>query len=68
MRAARKEVARLERALEKLSERETRAARGDGRRATDHVRLRELQADLAENAAEQENLELEWLEAAEQAG
>jgi hypothetical protein len=36
--------------------------------ATDHVRLRVLQAALAENAAEQESLEMEWLEAAEQAG
>jgi ATP-binding cassette subfamily F protein uup len=68
VRAARKEVARLERALEKLKERETALHEEMAGAATDHVRLRVLQAALAENAAEQENLELEWLEAAEQAG
>ena len=36
--------------------------------ATDHVRLRELQQALSENAAERERLETEWLEAAELAG
>ena len=54
MRAARKEVARLERALEKLKERETALHEEMAEAATDHVRLRELQAELAENAAEQE--------------
>jgi ATP-binding cassette subfamily F protein uup len=68
VRAARKEVARLERALEKLKERETALHEEMAEAATDHVRLRVLQAALAENAAEQENLEMEWLEAAEQAG
>jgi hypothetical protein len=33
--------------------------------ATDHDRLRSLQADLAEQAAERERLEAAWLEAAE---
>jgi ATP-binding cassette subfamily F protein uup len=68
VRAARKEVARLERALEKLGEREEtlHAAMADA--ATDFVRLRELQAELSTNAAERERLEGEWLEAAEQAG
>ena len=33
--------------------------------ATDHVRLRALQAELGEIAAEREGLEAEWLEAAE---
>jgi ATP-binding cassette subfamily F protein uup len=68
VRAARKEVARLERALEKLNERETALHEEMAEAATDHVRLRVLQAALAENAGEQERLELEWLEAAEQAG
>ena len=36
--------------------------------ATDFARLRELQEELATNAAERERLEGEWLEAAEQAG
>ena len=36
--------------------------------ATDHVRLRELQQALSENAAERDRLEHEWLQAAERAG
>ena len=68
VRAARKEVARLERALEKLGEREETLHEAMAEAATDHVRLRELQAELAHNAAERERLESEWLEAAEQAG
>jgi ATP-binding cassette subfamily F protein uup len=68
VRAARKEVARVERALEKLKEREIALHEEMAEAATDHVRLRVLQAALAENAAAQETLEMEWLEAAEQAG
>ena len=68
VRAARKEVARLERALEKLGEREEALHEAMAEAATDHVRLRELQTELAENAASREQLESEWLEAAEQAG
>ena len=68
MRAARKEVARLERAIEKLSEREAALHAEMAAAATDHVRLRELQQALSENAAERERLEAEWLEAAEAAG
>ncbi len=68
MRAARKEVARLERALEKLGEREEALHEAMAAAATDHVRLRELQAELAAVAAEREQLEAEWLEAAETAG
>jgi ATP-binding cassette subfamily F protein uup len=33
--------------------------------ATDHMRLRELQAELEAARAERERLEAEWLEAAE---
>ena len=68
VRAARKEVARLERALEKLGEREEALHAEMAAAATDHVRLRELQQALSENAAERERLETEWLEAAEAAG
>jgi ATP-binding cassette subfamily F protein uup len=68
VRAARKEVARLERALEKLGEREEQLHTDMAAAATDHVRLRELQQALSENAAERERLETEWLEAAEAAG
>ncbi|HWK28195.1 MAG TPA: ABC-F family ATP-binding cassette domain-containing protein [Solirubrobacter sp.] len=68
VRAARKEAARLERALEKLGERETSLHEAMAAAATDHVRLRELQGELGDVGAEREQLEAEWLEAAEQAG
>jgi ATP-binding cassette subfamily F protein uup len=68
VRAARKEVARLERALEKLGEREEQLHEAMAEAATDHVRLRDLQGELASVAAEREQLESEWLEAAETAG
>jgi ATP-binding cassette subfamily F protein uup len=65
VRAARKEVARLERALDRLGERET-ALHGDMvSAATDHVRLGQLQAELDAVAAEREALEAAWLEASE---
>ena len=56
MRAARKEVARLERALEKLGEREAALHEEMAAAATDHVRLRELQQALGEHAAERERV------------
>jgi ATP-binding cassette subfamily F protein uup len=65
IRAARKEAQRLERALERLGERETALHEAMAEAATDHVRLRELQADLAAVSAERESLEAAWLEAAE---
>ncbi|HEY6890995.1 MAG TPA: ABC transporter ATP-binding protein, partial [Solirubrobacter sp.] len=68
VRAARKEVARLERALEKLGDREEALHTAMAEAATDFARLRELQEELAANAAERERLEGEWLEAAETAG
>jgi ATP-binding cassette subfamily F protein uup len=65
IRAARKEVARLERALERLGEREGALHAAMAESATDHVRLRELQSELSAVAAERESLEAAWLEAAE---
>jgi ATP-binding cassette subfamily F protein uup len=67
LRAARKEVARLERTLEKLADREQRLHAGMAAAATDHERLRELQAELDAVAAEREDAEMAWLEAAETA-
>src|SRR4051794_6743538 len=67
VRAARKEAARLERALEKLTAQEAALHEEMAAAATDHVRLRELQTQLAASAAEREELEMQWLEAAEQA-
>jgi len=65
VRAARKEAARLERALDRLVERETALREAMAASATDHVRLGELQAELEVAAAERETLEAEWLVAAE---
>jgi ATP-binding cassette subfamily F protein uup len=65
IRAARKEVQRLERALERLGEREASLHDAMAAAATDHVRLRELQSDLAAVTAERESVEAAWLEAAE---
>jgi ATP-binding cassette subfamily F protein uup len=65
VRAARKEIARLERALEKLEARETTLHEQMAEAATDHVRLRELQSELAAATAERERLESAWLETSE---
>ena len=65
MRAARKEAARLERAIEKLNEREESLHAAMGASASDYERLASLQAELEEAVAERERLEAAWLEAAE---
>jgi ATP-binding cassette subfamily F protein uup len=65
LRSARKEAARLERVIDKLAAREAELHDEMAASATDHVRLRELQAELAERAAERERLEARWMEAAE---
>ncbi|MGK2937111.1 MAG: ABC-F family ATP-binding cassette domain-containing protein [Solirubrobacteraceae bacterium] len=63
--AARKEVQRLERALEKLDAREAELHEQMATAATDHARLRALQDDLDELAAERERLEASWIETSE---
>jgi ATP-binding cassette subfamily F protein uup len=72
VRAARKdarreelEVKRLERSIEKLSERESGLSQEMQASATDHTRLAELQADLEELLAERERLETAWIELSE---
>ncbi len=65
LRAGRKEVARLERAIEKLAAREAALHDEMAASATDHERLRELQAELHARVAEREQLEATWLQAAE---
>jgi ATP-binding cassette subfamily F protein uup len=65
IRAARKEVQRLERALERLETRETELHEEMAAAATDHVRLRELQAELQAAGEERERLESAWLETSE---
>jgi ABC transport system ATP-binding/permease protein len=64
-RAARKELQRLERALERLGEREQALHAAMAQSATDHARLRELQAELEAHVAERERLEAGWMEVAE---
>ncbi len=64
-RALRKELQRLERALDRLTERETELHAAMAQHATDHARLRELQAELDAHAAERERVEAAWLEVAE---
>jgi ATP-binding cassette subfamily F protein uup len=63
-REARKEVARLERQMSRLSDREGKLREQMAGSASDFVRLGELQASVDELAAEREQLEHEWLEAA----
>jgi ABC transport system ATP-binding/permease protein len=64
-REARKEIARLERALDRLSQREVDLHEAMAAAATDHERLRELQSELAALAAEREEAEASWLETSE---
>jgi len=64
LRAARREVGRLERALEKLEAREAALHAEMAASAVDHVRLRGLDADLAALRAEREAVEAAWLETA----
>jgi ATP-binding cassette subfamily F protein uup len=65
VRAARKEVQRLERALDRLGAREAALHEEMAARATDHVRLRELQRELEATVGEREALEAAWLQTAE---
>jgi len=65
VRAARKEVARVERALSRLGEREAELQEAMAAAATDHVRLRELQDALETLRAERDELEASWLEQSE---
>jgi ATP-binding cassette subfamily F protein uup len=64
VREARKELGRLERALDRLGEREARLHEEMAAQATDHVRLGELDAELSALATERDELEAAWLEAA----
>ena len=68
VRAARKELARIERALDRVAERETALQDEMAASATDHVRLAELQTELEAQAAERDRLETGWLEASEALG
>ena len=66
LRAARKELARLERSLEKLAAREATLHEDMAAAATDHAALRELQGSLTQLAGQRGELEVAWMAAAEQ--
>ncbi len=68
VREARKVMARVERRLARLAEREDRLHAAMAEAATDHGRVLELNRELREVVDEREALELEWLEAAELVG
>ena len=65
VREARKTVARVEKALTRLGEREARVHEEMAEHATDVAAMTRLSADLEQIRDERETLELEWLEAAE---
>ena len=65
LRAARKEIRRLETALDRLATGEAALHEQMQRSASDHARLIELNGQLAAMAAEREQLETAWLELSE---
>jgi ATP-binding cassette subfamily F protein uup len=67
-RAARKEMSRLERQIERLSSREKELTESLAANASDYARLVELGAQLRDVQAQRERLEENWLVAAEEAG
>jgi ATPase subunit of ABC transporter with duplicated ATPase domains len=68
VREARKTMARVEKQLSRLADREERIHGEMAQQATDPAALADLNARLQELVAEREGLELEWLEAAEVVG
>ncbi|MGH3097584.1 MAG: ATP-binding cassette domain-containing protein [Streptosporangiales bacterium] len=66
-RQAKKELARLERQVERLAERERGLHEQLAAHATDHERLAELDSTLRDVRAERERLEERWLQLADQA-
>jgi ATP-binding cassette subfamily F protein uup len=65
LREARKTMARVERQLSRLAEREDRIHTAMAEAATDHERVLALNRELRDVVDERESLELEWLAAAE---
>ena len=68
LRAARKELARLERQLERLAGREAELQQQIVQRAADPAAFRELDRELREVLAAKDDLETRWLEVAEATG
>jgi ATP-binding cassette subfamily F protein uup len=68
IRAARKELTRLERQISKLTAREAKLHAEMALKATDHTAVQKLDAELRAIIAEREELEETWLEVAETVG
>jgi len=68
VREARKVMARVEKQLSRLQDREERLHGDMAEKATDPAALADLNAKLQAVVSEREELELEWLEAAEVVG
>ncbi|MEP6527104.1 MAG: ABC-F family ATP-binding cassette domain-containing protein, partial [Nocardioidaceae bacterium] len=66
-RTARKELARIERQLARLAAREAVLHEQMAEHATDHLRLTQMNTDLQSLQADRDELELQWLAAAEAA-
>jgi ATPase subunit of ABC transporter with duplicated ATPase domains len=68
LREARKDMARIEKQLTRLAQREDKVHAAMAEAATDHAKVLELNGQLREIVDEREALELEWLAAAEVVG
>ncbi len=68
IRAARKEVSRIERRLAKIAQKEAELHETIAQQATDYQAVARLDADLRDLVSERDELEAAWLEAAEVAG
>ena len=68
LREARKDMARVEKQLARLAQREERIHAEMAESATDHAKVLTLNGQLREIVDEREGLELEWLAAAEIVG
>ncbi|MGQ4428058.1 ABC transporter C-terminal domain-containing protein, partial [Streptomyces violaceoruber] len=67
VRAAKKELQKIERQLDKVSEKETKLHAQIAENATDFAKVAELDAELRELMGQRDELELRWLELAEDA-
>ncbi|MFJ9913827.1 ABC-F family ATP-binding cassette domain-containing protein [Actinacidiphila glaucinigra] len=65
-RAAKKELQRVERQLDKIGEKESKLHHAIAENATDFEKVAELDLELRSLAAEREELEMRWLELAEE--
>ncbi len=67
VRAAKKELQKIERQLDKISQKETTLHARIAEHATDFAKVAELDAELRELVGQRDELELRWLELAEDA-